>query len=192
MNVLFIPDFPHSTHEGYELGCRSNGGCEGKDLITCNEAHRRYISDYSFQRMVLAGMTPAEIIAADNADAIAAAVTSKAERMKLVYSSRGKRELKPLEHGTFQMFNRGCSTDDACPNEETCRMVYNAHKRAERRKQGMKPRKMAAHGTMGGYKSFPCRDQTTCPAPNGITCTQAATADATARKRARTATEKAA
>lgn len=66
---LYDPAFPHGTVDGYRSGCR---GSQCGALIACRDVYRRYQGDFSFRRLVDAGMTAAEIIARDDAERTAA------------------------------------------------------------------------------------------------------------------------
>lgn len=71
---MLAPDFPHGTVDGYRRGCR---GSMCAAAIGCRDVYRRYQGDFSFRRLVDAGMTVAEIAAQDEAEREAAAQRDK-------------------------------------------------------------------------------------------------------------------
>lgn len=155
---LFEDGFPHSTPAGYEAGCRGSH-CPGKDEhgFSCSEAHVRYAGDYSYRKLVEAGVGPAEIAKQDAVQAPVAAKVSLPERVaaqrkpKLVASKpaaaveprarlaeprgvsapRAPREAPPVKHGTPSGYQRGCRDGLACPKPEgvSCLDAYRAYQR---------------------------------------------------------------
>lgn len=68
-SVLFDPLFPHGTPGGFRLGCR---GSKCPAFIPCRDVARRYYSsDARFARRYDQGLTLAEIVELDEADAAA-------------------------------------------------------------------------------------------------------------------------
>lgn len=61
---LFDDSFPHGTPDGYRRGCKTIA-CPA--LIPCRTAHTRYSGDYTFARMIDAGMSLSEILEQDAA-----------------------------------------------------------------------------------------------------------------------------
>lgn len=53
---LYVADFPHGTEAGHARGCKG-AACSnhGTDLPTCATAHRYYLADYRYRRLVDAG-----------------------------------------------------------------------------------------------------------------------------------------
>lgn len=159
---LMADGFPHGTKEGYAQGCRG-GSCIGvmEVGISCSTAQTRYQGDYGFRKRVDAGMSPAEIVAADREEAAAAAearaaARSEARRSKpkpsplrsapvVAPDTRAERApAKEFPHGTHAGYQRGCR-DDACPRGEnglTCREARRAYDRD--RKARMRAEKAAA------------------------------------------------
>lgn len=66
MSTLDLLDdsFPHGTPEGYRRGCKTIA-CPA--LIPCRTVHTRYSGDYTFARMIDAGMPLSEILERDAA-----------------------------------------------------------------------------------------------------------------------------
>jgi DNA-binding NarL/FixJ family response regulator len=62
---LYDPSFPHGTVDGYRQGCH---GSACGSAIACRDVYRRYQGDYSFRKLIDAGMTAAEIAARDEAE----------------------------------------------------------------------------------------------------------------------------
>lgn len=61
-DIITDATFPHGTPNGYNLGCH---GSHCPSVITCRNVHLRYNGDWAFRRQINAGMTLAEIIAAE-------------------------------------------------------------------------------------------------------------------------------
>lgn len=61
---LFDDSFPHGTPDGYRRGCKTIA-CPA--LIPCRTVHTRYSGDYTFARMIDAGMPLSEILEQDAA-----------------------------------------------------------------------------------------------------------------------------
>lgn len=61
---LFDDSFPHGTPDGYRRGCKTIT-CPA--LIPCRTVHTRYSGDYTFARMIDAGMPLSEILEQDAA-----------------------------------------------------------------------------------------------------------------------------
>ena len=64
MNSDIITDttYPHGTIKGLMDGCNT-AHCPAE--VSCRTVHTRYVGDWAFRRQINAGMTPAEIIAAE-------------------------------------------------------------------------------------------------------------------------------
>jgi|GEM_PF-4431493 len=136
---LFEDGFPHSTPEGYRMGCRGRA-CPGlaENGITCADATSRYHGDYGFRKKVDAGMSPAEIVAAEKAEV--KAVPKPKPAAKLVVEPLSDEALLAAEavdveevpespevpgasvpyekHGTPKGYYSGCRLKGACPGVE--------------------------------------------------------------------------
>jgi hypothetical protein len=184
--IAFIPNFPHATIEGHELGCVGNI-CPGKHQYgwSCADARTRYNGDYQWRMWVLAGMTPADIVDAQIAEVMVAREQRAAVRAAVKAAKRKQdrrlgprtpapigRPAKPFTHGTIQGYRSGCRTDADCPNTVTCRQFKNEYNRLsrERLKQDLAGRK---HGTVGTY-GLGCSTETMCPnyGSNRSTCAE--------------------
>lgn len=60
--ILHDQGFPHGTVDGFTLGCR---GSRCPSPVACVDVQRLYAGDWAFRRQINAGMTPAEIVAAE-------------------------------------------------------------------------------------------------------------------------------
>ena len=60
-----LSDTLHGTVEGYRAGCRGSA-CAGE--VACRDVWRRFNGHWSFRKRVLAGETPAEIVASEAAE----------------------------------------------------------------------------------------------------------------------------
>lgn len=67
---LLVDSNIHGTPDGYRAGCKT-GHCPSP--VLCRDVYVRYVGDYGFARRVDAGESPADIIAAEVADAEARA-----------------------------------------------------------------------------------------------------------------------
>ncbi|MDY7542626.1 MULTISPECIES: hypothetical protein [unclassified Cryobacterium] len=190
-------DFPHGTPRGYDLGCHGRAACPG--VITCTRARERYSGDYTYMKRVQAGLTPAEIVAVELADASAAKAARLAAKQRAWRASkpkpvtvlptprvvgpttrRPKRYLLPPErinHGTTYGYNSGCHKDSPCPKPdgETCWDAIHAYQVKQGRANGVKERIPPEHGTPGGYRVFACHAKSVCPSETsgGKSCTTA-------------------
>lgn len=72
MNADIITDttYPHGTIEGFQGGCNT-AHCPAE--VSCRTVHTRYVGDWAFRRQINAGMTPTEIVAAEQKQAQEAA-----------------------------------------------------------------------------------------------------------------------
>ncbi|WP_166790203.1 hypothetical protein [Cryobacterium sp. Hh11] len=131
---------PHGTPTGYTLGCRG-GTCDNHRtaLMTCTEAHTRYMGDYSYRLAVDNGTATAEKYAAPKLKPRIIRETPKAAKKRATRIVAVKvhapkplgRIPAPFVHGTKRMAEKGCSTN--CPNEGlesgTCREARNRFER---------------------------------------------------------------
>lgn len=222
--------FPHGSKDGYELGCRG-GVCVGVEAfgLSCRDAKIRYSGDYVYLRRVQSGMTPAEIVAAEEADVAAAranvlaarlavraetrnatrraarAVTSREPKLTPVPKPKAEktpsavkapkaanatkpervaREPKVKQpkadhepvHGTIHGYVRGCKADSVCPNVEaggpSCTEAKRTYFREYRRRRASGEGVAITHGIPTGY-ALGCRSRTECPAPDGVSCSEA-------------------
>jgi len=171
----------HGTPAGYDAGCR---GIEclnlHTDLMTCKEAHTRFQGDYTYRLAVKAGTATAEketfkTKVADKAKAPAPVRARRATGSAPVV--RAPRETRPIVHGTFGGYDRGCRDRALCPapNGINCPDARNLHQRKFDRRRGMKERVPAAHGTISGYSGYKCYTPAECPSAQGggISCSEA-------------------
>lgn len=72
MNADIITDttYPHGTIEGFQDGCNT-AHCPAD--VSCKTVFTRFNGDYAFRRQINAGMTPAQIVAAERKQAQEAA-----------------------------------------------------------------------------------------------------------------------
>lgn len=61
---LISDTIPHGTPDGHRAGCRTSA-CPA--ALPCRDVYRRYAGDYSFRRLLDAGVPLADIVAADDA-----------------------------------------------------------------------------------------------------------------------------
>lgn len=61
-DVITSTTYPHGTVEGFQGGCNT-AHCPAE--VSCRTVHTRYVGDWAFRRQINAGMTPAQIIAAE-------------------------------------------------------------------------------------------------------------------------------
>lgn len=174
----------HGSPQGYELGCRSRGGCANhghRTLLTCVDAHAAARADWSIGRRPRNEAIPKSALRFPRA-------TPKPPRT--VDEEAPTRTA--IKHGTVHGFNRGCRTIEDCPRhaigEPTCterhRRYYREYYAARRQRTDDVP-----HGTATGY-SYGCHDRRACPGgSDGVTCSDAARA---AERLRRNAGEKAA
>ena len=127
---LLEDGYPHSTVQGYQDGCRGRS-CPGKQAngISCAGVFVRYQGDFRWRRRLDAGETPAQIIAAEAAEA--AAVVVKPPKPKKKGRPAGERKARGKTHGTPWRYQQGCHTDD-CPATPTCGEVGRAYFRERR------------------------------------------------------------
>lgn len=143
---LVDDSFPHGSVEGYHRGCK---GSMCPSEISCARVFTRYSGDWTFKQRVDAGMSIAELVAADAIDADAAAVAELAQRRadreaaraeRVGPRSEPKRVRRPrvpgevrarvlAPHGTPASFRRGCKSESECPASPTCREAYRAEQR---------------------------------------------------------------
>lgn len=69
--------FPHGTVEGFNLGCKG-GHCPAP--MSCRDVRTRYHADWGFRKAVDGGMTAAELLEREQADAAAAIESDRAAR----------------------------------------------------------------------------------------------------------------
>jgi hypothetical protein len=143
MTNVHSPSFPHGTPAGFDAGCRS-AACSGAYLsgITCRDAKRRYVGDWTFRRRVDAGMTPRDIVqleaaeaeaetlarvaaraaalAAAKAEAKAAKAAGRTPRIPKVKTSKPRRTIGAYApdgkiHGSLTGYRNGCTNPEMCP-----------------------------------------------------------------------------
>lgn len=123
---MSIPDdialqIVHGTPRGYELGCKTQGGCANhghRTLMTCADAAKALRSDWElrklpadqpFEKKVRRLARPAKPSTA----AAAPQVTRDARQEPTA------REPKPITHGTVWGYMQGCTTPETCPNHDS-------------------------------------------------------------------------
>jgi hypothetical protein len=157
---LLVDGFPHGTKAGYDQGCK---GAMCPAVIQCRDARRRYLSDMDYRRMVDAGATAEEVLAADAAsrerDKDEARASARAEReaqrppkpAREPKARRAAGQRVEWQHGTENGYRRrGCRSDEQCPSTPSCRAV---HAEAQRRRNAANQKPVVAHGTLAGYNA---------------------------------------
>lgn len=103
MNALDMLDdsFPHGTVEGFNLGCK---GSHCPAPMACRDVRTRYHADWGFRKAVDAGMTAAQLLEREQADAAAAAesdrVAAAAERQAQLQAARTARASRRAPRAT--------------------------------------------------------------------------------------------
>ncbi|WP_454113574.1 hypothetical protein [Microbacterium maritypicum] len=69
-DIITNTTYPHGTVEGFQEGCNT-AHCPAD--VSCKTVFTRFNGDYAFRRQINAGMTPAEIVAAEQEQAQEAA-----------------------------------------------------------------------------------------------------------------------
>lgn len=153
---LLEDGFPHSTPDGYRAGCQGHV-CPGvvDNGISCADAFARFNGDYGYRKKVEAGMSPKEIIAAEQA----AGVVAVPKPRPMV-----KPTAEPLPDDVQ------AELDDLLVDEQEVIPADVTPSKPERKHPGPKVKPLK-HGTSYGYQRG-CRDDS-CPAPGGKTCRQA-------------------
>lgn len=167
----------HGTPRGYELGCKTQGGCANhghRTLMTCANAAKALRSDWELRKLPVDQPFEKRLRRlarpAKSSTAAAAAPQARETHRKPVV-----REPKPTTHGTVWGYMQGCTVAAACPNHGnpeavTCsaaRRKYRADY-AARRLAG--EGREIIHGTTAGY-TLGCHDRETCPGDeNSLTC----------------------
>ncbi|MCE0510868.1 hypothetical protein LVJ59_17615 [Microbacterium sp. KKR3/1] len=106
MNADIITDttYPHGTVKGFEGGC-TTGHCPAE--VSCRTVFTRYKGDYAFNRQIKAGMTPAEIVAAEEAQAREALEASlAAQKAEKEAKSARTREAARVRHNAARRGRR--------------------------------------------------------------------------------------
>lgn len=156
---LYEDGFPHSTREGYERGCRGSA-CPGKVEVglSCAEAHARWHGDYRFNQRVNAGMSPAEIMAAEAEERAQEAAAAKA-------AAPAPRKVPVAAEPVV-------APVPVVEKAPRARLVEPEQPAKPKRGPGRVRVTEIHHGTAYGYQRG-CRDKETCPAPDGTSCWQA-------------------
>ncbi|WP_141677802.1 hypothetical protein [Microbacterium oleivorans] len=168
----------HGSPQGYDLGCRSNGGCANHghpNLMTCAAAHAAAGSDWSLSKLPRDEAIPKR---ARRLTRPSQASSPAAEQPPTASPRKRPRPNTPIKHGTPHGFNRGCKTVDGCPNhgteQKTCADAHRSYYRDYRRR--VRSEEQITHGTPTGY-SYGCHDRGSCPGnDDGTTCPDAARA----------------
>jgi hypothetical protein len=173
---LFEEGFPHSTREGYDRGCRGHA-CPGllENGFSCADANVRHHGDYAYLKRVEAGLSPAEIAAADRADR-AAVRTRKPTKVTVepvppvpvepkpvpqqkvepvpakpwrTTATKPGPKSKPVPHGTQAGYQRGCREN--CPGDpetgKTCRTAATEYQREYKARRAANGGQPLARGT---------------------------------------------
>ena len=109
MNADIITDttYPHSTVEGFQGGCNT-AHCPGE--VSCRTVHTRYVGDWAFRRQVNAGISPAEIVAAEQRQAQeAAAAALAAKKAKGARQSAETRQAARERHNAARRAKRAAN-----------------------------------------------------------------------------------
>lgn len=152
---------PHGSPAGYDVGCRSKGGCvndETSALLTCAEAAQRRRGDFALSRL------PADVPLPRHG----------------APHPHGKIDRPPFPaqvHGTPWGYRRGCRSRYACPNwrtgAPTCADARADYVRNWSRRRRSAPDAEHTHGTSAMYL-LGCRDERLCPGDDlGQTCSRA-------------------
>lgn len=192
----------HGTPEGYRQGCRGRGACDPAQPWTCMDAWTRYRGDLTYRRRVDAGLSPAEIAAADAEDRKAdlrrqreAKLVSAAAPVKVARAPREPRVPRERKAATPKL--RMAPKAKAAPKRERYEQrpaTKRRHREVESRPVDPVERARAtaglarraglhrpsygedAHGLPAGYARG-CRaaDEATCPSAlrGGKSCMQA-------------------
>lgn len=180
---MTIDDLPativHGSPEGYDLGCRSKGGCANHNhptLMTCIAAHRAASADWSI------GKLPRNQPIPKNARRLRHSSTSEpaATTTPRATPSAQARSVRAIKHGTPYGYSSGCKDPAQCPGgadgvscTEANRRYYREYYANRRANTDSRP---IPHGTLTGY-TYGCYDRATCPGgPNGLSCADAARA----------------
>lgn len=150
---------PHGSPAGYDVGCRSKGGCANDQtsaLLTCVEAAQRRRGDFALSRL------PADVPLLRHG---APQPHEKVDRLLPAAQV----------HGTPWGYRRGCRSPYACPNWRTavptCADARADYVRSWSRRRRSAPD--AVHGTSAMYL-LGCRDERLCPGDElGRTCSRA-------------------
>lgn len=79
-NILHDTSFPHGTPDGFKQGCH---GSHCPSEVSCRTVHTRWAGDWAFRRQLHEGMTPIEIVTAEQDQAREAAEAArKAKRAR--------------------------------------------------------------------------------------------------------------
>ena len=200
-----MTEITHGTLEAFNAGCTSKLNCPNHwaSEPTCKQIDLRYRSDYQFRKQIDAGMTPAQILEAERVaeeeakQALAAAKAAarlrppkppKEPKPRRIRETKGIIGPDGLIHGTMHGYKR-CKGE--CPATDhglqSCGDLGRAWARENwASKYKTKPKRVAKHGTESGYTGFKCRSG--CPGGvDGVPCSQAASAKASARHQAKKA-----
>jgi hypothetical protein len=119
---LLVDGFPHGTKAGYDGGCRT-ANCPAP--LACRDFVRRYAGDFAFRRLIDAGMTAAEVIALEHAEAN---TTVDRERAAEV----ARREQIEAERAAARQVERDARLEERARNRDEARAASEAERAAER------------------------------------------------------------
>lgn len=176
----------HGSPQGYDLGCRSKGGCANHGhptLMTCVAAHAAAGSDWSLSRLPRDEAIPKRARRLARHPQPSSPVTE--DHPPAAPARKRPTPSTPIKHGTPHGFNRGCKTVEGCPNhgteQKTCADAHRSYYRDYRRR--VRDEQQITHGTPTGY-SYGCHDRDKCPgSDDGTTCSDAARAAERRRRR---------
>lgn len=174
---LLEDGFPHGTREGYERGCRG-AACPGREEfgLTCEQARTRYAGDFGYRRLVDAGKSPVEIVAADRVRQEQDRAAARRQEATVVEE---KSKVKPVARPKLPA---------PVPVPEVPDYVLAAVELpADERERLEQERDEGRHGTYAGYIKG-CRLGPQCPSKllGGMSCLDASNAysrDLARRKR---------
>lgn len=163
MNADIITDttYPHGTIEGFQDGCNTDH-CPAD--VSCKTVFTRFNGDWAFNRQMKAGMTPTEIVAAEQKQAQEAAQADL----------RAKRARPGVRAGASQgdrraAANRARSDGLALIPRHTLRELLNAGltDREIADKLGLHRRQVTGSRRNAGYERNPDRNRRPAPAATG-------------------------
>lgn len=158
-DIITNTTYPHGTIEGFQGGCNT-AHCPAE--VSCLTVHTRYVGDWAFRRQINAGMTPAEIVAAEQKQAQEAAQADlRAKRARpgvRAWASQGDRRAAA---------NRARSDGLALIPRHTLRELLNAGltDREIAEKLGLHRRQVTGSRRNAGYERNPDRNRRPNPAP---------------------------
>lgn len=157
--ILHDQGFPHGTVDGFTLGCR---GSRCPSPVACVDVQRLYAGDWAFRRQINAGMTPAQIVAAEQKQAQEAAQADlRAKRARPGVRAGASREDRRAAA------NRARGDGLALIPRHTLRELLNAGltDREIATKLGLNRRQVTGSRRNAGYERNPDRNRRPTPNP---------------------------